>query len=736
MHSFPPPKKHADLNMSSLPHITRPLDHVRVWAWEILACILALMMAAAVLITIYPHAGHPLPQWPYGITINGLLSTYSIVLRGCLAYVLTSCIGQLQWTWFSRNARPLYDAVLYDNAGRGPWGSIKWLWKHHIRQPLTTLGALLTILSLGIDPIIQQLVMPVDCAWPVPEISATLPRTSYYGFSVSDPTLIPQATVVQLEKAIALGMTSSGEDILPQCPTGNCTFPKTFGTLGVCSSCEDISNRLSLTYQCCTDDFLYNCTEILNPGSCFGPDYLGINFVTTLYSDGLNASQIFNVTSPQLQWATDNYNYPDWQSTGFSFSLGNMRSTAVGSYQLGFNTDMQFLLGNTIFGGTGLNPISGEQRPGCDAAADQDNWGCRGYGAANCTLTLCARLYNSTVVNTRLSETLVDTAAFDTTMKEAGTGTNEYFGVIDTECVTPAELSQLAAQNVTILEPQTPSRWRQLWIPYAFSNRNASASLLPANLMDQGCVYLMDASTAAALQSDMIWKLYDASDLSASLLGTDVPVANQTIASGQWLDLLGSSPMSRTVQIRRGPDLMQHIYNYGEYSFEVLDGIMANVSESITRFMRTQASTPSYATPVRGMAWQSGTCLSVRWGWLAFPAALMVCVLAFLTTVASVAARSHLPPWKESLLAWVLYGPRRQQHYRQHQNQPTPTTERMENASRNVYVTLANAGAANPHIAETGILAERRMGSWERVRTLLHLSSNFPADKKSQKGDR
>lgn len=708
--------------------------------WEIFASILALIMALAVIVTIYLHADHPLPQWPYGITINGLLSIYSVILRGCLAYVLTSCIGQLQWTWFSHDARPLYDAVLFDNAGRGPWGSIKWLWKHHIRQPLTALGAILTVLSLGIDPIVQQLVTPVDCTWPVSDINATLPRTSYVGFSPSDPALIPEATVIQLEKAITLGMSSSGEDIMAQCPTGNCTFPETYGTLGVCSSCEDISERLSLSYQCCTDDFLYNCTTVSNPASCIGADDLGINFVTALYTDGLNSSEIFNITSPQLEWASDDISYPDWQSTGFSFSLGRMQTSSLQSYRLGFNIDLQVILGNTIFGGTGLNPISGEKRPGCDTTAGQHDWGCRGYGAANCSLTLCVRLYNATVVNTRLLETLVDTVEFDPTTKDAGTGTNEYFGVIDTQCATPDDLSRLAAQNLTILEPQPPGRWRRLRIPYAFGT-NATERLLPASLLDRRCVYLMDTSTAAGIETDVLWKLYDGTDLSASLLGNDVPVANQTLASGPWLSLLGSHSTLRTVSIRSGgPELMQRIYNYGDYSFDVLDEIMANVSESLTRFMRSEASTPEYATPATGVAWRAGTCLSVRWGWLAFPAALTACVLAFLAAVAAAAARSRLPPWKESLLAWVLYGPPRlqqnqHQHQRRQQHPPPPTTDRMESASRGVYVTLANAGAADPHVVETRILAERRLGRWEWVKTLLHLSSPSPADtKRSERG--
>lgn len=445
----------ADLDPPPLPPPTMPLDHVRAWAWETLACAIAVIMVMAVVVTIYTHADHPLPQWPYGITINGLLSIYSIVLRACIAYAIASCISQLQWTWFSANARPLYDAILYDNAGRGPWGSFVWIWNHHIRQPLTTIGAILMLVSLAIDPVIQQLVVPVDCVWPVPEINVTLPRTSYLGL-VSTPSLITPAQNMQLGNAVTRGISSSGSDIIAQCPTGNCTFADTFGTLGYCSSCEDITEQLSLTYQCCHfNSTNYNCTEISDPANCTGTTgNFQINFVTTLHSDTQNGPKVFEINAPQLIYSPGGRE-THWTFEQTSFNLGLM--VWKGDNSVWGIATMLFVLSNTLLSGTGLNPVTGEQLPGCEAAAaGQNNWGCRGYGAVNCTISPCVRLYNASVVDTQLSEILVETVGLPPIYEDPVKQFAEFYGLIDTQCVNSADISRLKAQNITILgsEPQ------------------------------------------------------------------------------------------------------------------------------------------------------------------------------------------------------------------------------------------------------------------------------------------
>jgi hypothetical protein len=48
-------------------------------------------------------------------------------MRGAIVLVTAEVVSQLKWTWFQKRTRPLKDMVTFDEASRGPWGSIKIL---------------------------------------------------------------------------------------------------------------------------------------------------------------------------------------------------------------------------------------------------------------------------------------------------------------------------------------------------------------------------------------------------------------------------------------------------------------------------------------------------------------------------------------------------------------------------------------------------------------------------------
>lgn len=131
------------------------------WKWEIAACGLVLVVPAIMVATVFPHRNQPIPQWPFKISINAMLAIYTLVFKSAIAYVVTSCVGQLQWAWFSSGSRPLSDAILFDDAGRSPWGLLAILWAHRLRQPLTILAAIIMISGLAIDPFISNLSAPL-----------------------------------------------------------------------------------------------------------------------------------------------------------------------------------------------------------------------------------------------------------------------------------------------------------------------------------------------------------------------------------------------------------------------------------------------------------------------------------------------------------------------------------------------------------------------------------------------
>ena len=117
---------------------------------------------------------------------------------------------------------------------------------------LASLGALITLLGLAIDPFSQQVVtyplrsVPADTA-SVPRIqtyNAVGPR-NYTGkprnHSHDDPSWDID---LSMKAAIYGGLSGTATTLTTTCSTGNCTW-KAFSSLSICNRCQDVSDRVS-----------------------------------------------------------------------------------------------------------------------------------------------------------------------------------------------------------------------------------------------------------------------------------------------------------------------------------------------------------------------------------------------------------------------------------------------------------------------------------------------------------
>jgi hypothetical protein len=116
---------------------------------------------------------------------------------------------------------------------------------------LACMGALLTLLAVGIDPTVQQAIV-IRTRHVVDARQAQLPRAqsirTYPYITTESGTkldLLPSLSMVGSICSAISGDSSQGwkasSDVVADCPTGNCTFP-VFQTLAVCFECADISD--------------------------------------------------------------------------------------------------------------------------------------------------------------------------------------------------------------------------------------------------------------------------------------------------------------------------------------------------------------------------------------------------------------------------------------------------------------------------------------------------------------
>jgi hypothetical protein len=160
--------------------------YLSAWWWEMICCIIALGALLAIVATIRTHESQTLPQWRYGLTVNAVIAIFTVVLKAAAGLVLAEGISHLKWISVAR-PQPLSTFVAHDDASRGPLGALKLLFKNrywsnglHASSFISSLGALITVFILLLDPFSQQIVRTYQCYEQTTGENGTISRTNIY----------------------------------------------------------------------------------------------------------------------------------------------------------------------------------------------------------------------------------------------------------------------------------------------------------------------------------------------------------------------------------------------------------------------------------------------------------------------------------------------------------------------------------------------------------------------------
>ncbi|KAI1740126.1 hypothetical protein F4680DRAFT_448320 [Xylaria scruposa] len=574
------------------------------WRPEAACCLVAFISLLATVATLFPHANGPLPQWPFKLSINTLLAIYTVIFKSALISVLSACIAQLQWTWFA-TPRPLSDLLGYNSASRDAWGSLQWLVNYRQREPLTAFAAFLMILSLAIDPFVQQLIMPKDCETPLLGLNATIPRTNRVDLNTTeDGESFFGRWVVEALKSSSTDTSLVESSLI--CPTGNCTFPVQYSSIAYCSSCTDISNDVvvNVTGSSRTVEIYTTTLSVPKRPGDFNQTS---EFKTMSYLNGTDGTLSTNMTF--LDAFTSNILVPVDSGEG-------PPTAAVGAEA---NVEITVLMGTNYYSSRGWDPITSDKMTGCNTNSSLSDWRCRGFGAAKCSLYTCARVYEASVRAGRLSES--------TMARSDGVYTTN--GLLDTNCLSSTQRAQVKLEGYS-LNASSSSISTDRFIPYDTANGTLKLSLLA-----DGCLFYsewLQLNTALA-----------------SLFGQAVT------GNYFWGSSSDSSVFLRAGSFNGSP-LLLSMFNNGNISFEEVSGTFVNLSDSLTDYLRTHGNS-KYSTPAQGTILHYATCLEVRWPWIAFPVSLHIGASILLCAVAVTAANKQTPLWKTSPLAWIYRGP-------------------------------------------------------------------------------
>ncbi|KAJ4394984.1 hypothetical protein N0V91_011131 [Didymella pomorum] len=572
---------------------------VQKWLLEIISWLFsAICMAAVIGVLIYLR-DDPLSKWALaektGLTLNTYISILSKMAGAALILPVSEALGQLKWSWFLEHSKQMWDFEIFDNASRGPWGSMLLLLRTKGRA-LAAIGAMIMLCSLALDPFFQQVVDYPD-RWALQDTSSTLPRVARYkpGYN---PAYQSGVEISSEDQALAVTLRSfffdngtqpvivgngTRPDIPLSCSTSNCTWPE-YETLAVCSSCSDVTNSLDLKFSC-RDTSIDWSSQWLGPlpddpypnGTVCGY-FLNSTSESPILLSGyiLNDTDGGNTTGEALLVRT--VPLTDFDTKLPLYDVGSI------AYKSIRNPMLDALVASVE---NGVESVYGHERP----------------VVHECMLAWCVQNIRSSYEWGKYSENIT-AVHLETTSKpsewpwttfEADTGTFIVY-----------------TQNLT-LEP-----------PGSFADRSNS-SLFDAT-------YGIDNTTMANIMN-----VFD--DIFPSFYTATTPTARPEL---RFKNYLGYAPIMRKMTL-----------NPWEGSNNITRH-MERLATAMSNVVRSSASN----TMISGQAYSKENYVSVRWEWLTLPLGLLFTALIFLaaTIAKSSVERDRVGVLKTSAYATLLYG--------------------------------------------------------------------------------
>lgn len=127
------------------------------WVLETMAVVLALLCQGGVIGIMIWMNDKPLSRWNIAVSLNATISILSTAAKSFLLLAVAEAISQCKWSHYDRPRR-MKDLDAFDYASRGPLGAVQLLSSRSTLANLASLGAIATILSVGMDPFSQQVV--------------------------------------------------------------------------------------------------------------------------------------------------------------------------------------------------------------------------------------------------------------------------------------------------------------------------------------------------------------------------------------------------------------------------------------------------------------------------------------------------------------------------------------------------------------------------------------------------
>ncbi|KAM7213797.1 Protein of unknown function (DUF3176) domain containing protein, partial [Rhypophila decipiens] len=207
---------------------------LRWWWWELGAMVVSINSMIAVVVILLKIDNLALSSWTFPIQANSLVSVFMTASKTALLVPIAECISQAKWVQFSRRPQKLSKFQEYDDASRGPWGAATLLLgtrRGQFAGWIATLGAILTLASLALDPFAQQILSFPSREVALPAGDGTADMASTQSLHTIDMLAMRGAILTSIYSP----EQSPTSHFTYKCTTSSCVWEQTISSLGVCS---------------------------------------------------------------------------------------------------------------------------------------------------------------------------------------------------------------------------------------------------------------------------------------------------------------------------------------------------------------------------------------------------------------------------------------------------------------------------------------------------------------------
>ncbi|KAK8117795.1 uncharacterized protein PG998_006076 [Apiospora kogelbergensis] len=242
----------------------------RGWTLEVLSSGFSLASLLAMIILLARIHETPLSSWTASISPNAMIAVLSTASRASLLLPVTESLSQLKWLHLAaKHESNFQDLQLFDDASRGPLGSLTLLLSIRTSSIMPYIGSIITLTALAFEPFSQQLLSFIQTQTQQPDTQSSVQRSLVYDnhFESTRPSAIKLSRMLALTRPFCQKTISNynhkpetlrdtslraavvnsifGKPITPpfSCPGEQCDFPS-FLSLGVCNSCREVTSQI------------------------------------------------------------------------------------------------------------------------------------------------------------------------------------------------------------------------------------------------------------------------------------------------------------------------------------------------------------------------------------------------------------------------------------------------------------------------------------------------------------